>query len=148
MTDPTAAAESDKKGSKPFLVAGIFVVVLLSLAWPIRKFFFEKPPVPAPTPLVEVDPICQYVQTMQLSCVVAPAGEGVLGPGHFVAYSPLSTPHTKVPFPNGDLFSDACAVPGSNSAKMRADLLADLNKEETSNTLVFDDITLLRTNGP
>jgi hypothetical protein len=143
MSEEPATNDSKKK-PKIFQisqVAAIVVVVLLVVAWPIRKYAFDRPPKASTPAFIEIDPICQYVQTLQLNCVVAPAAESVLGPGHFVAYSTSVAPRPKVPFPNGDLFSDACAVPGAKAAQMRADVAAALKSQEQKNVLPFDDIT-------
>jgi hypothetical protein len=141
MSDGPTTPDPKNDRSKPFLITGIMLVVLLLLAWPIRMYFFDKPPKPSIPALVEFDPICQYIQTLHLNCVVTPAAEGVLGPGHFVAYSTTGVPHPRVPFPNGDLFSDACAVPGAKAAQLRAHMLSELKKQEKKNALPFDDIT-------
>ena len=140
MTDTPAPADS-QKARRMLLMVGIMVLVLLVLAWPIKKYFFDRPPKPSNPLLAEIDPLCQYMQTLKLNCVVTPVAEGVLGPGHFVAYSTTVVPHPKVPFSKGDLFSAACAVPGAKATQMRQELLEELGKQEKKNALTFDDIT-------
>jgi hypothetical protein len=120
---------------------GVIILVLLVLIWPVKRYFFDKPPTPSAPQIVEIDPICQYVQKLHLNCVVTPVAESVLGPGHFVAYSHVQETHAKVPFANGDLLADACMVPGTRAAEMRAKMLAELKKQETTNNLPFDEIT-------
>lgn len=141
MSDGPATPNPQKDSSKTFLMLGIMLIVLLLLSWPIKKYLFDRPPKPSVPEIVDVDPICQYIQKLQLNCVVTPVAEGVLGPGHFVAYSTVAVPHTKVPFSNGDLFAEACAVPGAKAAEMRAQMLTELKKQEQENNLPFDEIT-------
>jgi hypothetical protein len=121
---------------KPVAFAWVAFIVLAFAGvggWLAYKYFFEIPPKTA-----DNDPVCTYVSDkLQLKCVVGLAAEGVLGPGHFVSYPANPAPHTKVPFPDGDLFSKSCLVPGEQAAN----LLAALKQQEQENSVVVDEIT-------
>ena len=72
----------------PFILAGI-VLVAFALAWgPIKAHFYKPQPPVTPPVIVQIDPLCQYVENLQLRCLVNPAGEGLMGPGHYVNFSP------------------------------------------------------------
>jgi len=141
MADGPVSPDPPNESSKTWLMIGVMVAVLVLVAWPIKKYFFDGPPKPSTPDIVDIDPICQYMQKIELNCVVTPVAEGVLGPGHFVAYSTVAVPHTKVPFPNGDLFADSCKVPGAKATEMLARMRADLNDQEQKNNLTFYEIT-------
>jgi hypothetical protein len=133
----------DRKHRRVALTAFLlpaFVAVILILAWPVKRLIFDKPPQVSTFGVLEIDPLCEYMQKLQLYCVVASVTENVLGPGHFVAYASVAAMHRKVPFSNGDLLADVCAVPGTRPAKMRADLFAELKQQEHKNELPFDTI--------
>ena len=83
------------------------------------------------------DPLCEFVKGQQLRCVVGLASENVLGPGHFVAYSPGPHGDAKVPFPDGDLFSDSCLVPGEQADH----LLVALKDQEKQNVVNFNEVS-------
>lgn len=117
----------------PLLLA--FVLIGSVIAY--NLFFKHAEPI-GPTQKTENDPLCSYVSgSLQLRCVVGLASESVLGPGHFVAYPANSAATTRVSFPDGDLLSSSCLVPGE-----RADtLLAMLKQQETQNTISLSTIT-------
>jgi hypothetical protein len=94
-----------------------------------------------PVIVVQIDPVCQYVENLQLRCLVSPAAEGLMGPGHYVKYSPDAAAHTKAPFSNGDLFDPVCVVPGVQAADIIASLVAELKAQEKTNNVPFDEIT-------
>jgi hypothetical protein len=108
------------------------------LAW---RYYYNRPPTIGSgtgTANLENDPLCAYVSdSLQLRCVVGLAAESVLGPGHFVAYPATATARTRVPFPDGDLFSTTCLVPGEHADT----LLAALKQQEQQNTVTINEIT-------
>src|SRR6266446_4958611 len=141
MSDDPAVDKSERKKPNPYLMIGVMLVVLLLLAWPIKKYVFDRPPKPSVPELVDVDPICQYMQKIRMNCVVAPAAETVMGPGHYVKFPAVTAAHPRMPFPDGSLFDDSCAVPGAPAAALRAKMLEELEKQAKDNDLSFDEIT-------
>lgn len=121
------------------LVALIVLLFLGGGSWVAYKFFYHPTPKidPTPMPVVENDPLCIAVEHKQLLCVAGLASENLLGPGHFVAYAPSASAGSKVPFPDGDLFSRSCLVPGEQANN----LLASLNRQESENAVAFEEIT-------
>jgi hypothetical protein len=113
----------------------------LVLLWPIKKLFFDKPPKPSLPEIVDIDPICQSMQKLKLSCVATPMAEGVLGPGHYMDYPTAAKPDTRVTISKGSLFAGSCALQGPKAAAMLAAVLAELKSQEQQNSVSFDDIT-------
>jgi hypothetical protein len=99
------------------LLSALIVVVLVSL-------FIFGPSLPdtlkqwtgGGTGLVKItnssDPLCAYVNNSGMRCVMLLGSDSLLGPGAFVDFPEESNPQSRVPLPNGDLFSQACLVPG------------------------------------
>jgi hypothetical protein len=125
-----------RKDSKTWYIGtGLVLAVAVIGGW-IGYVNFYKPD-PGPN-FLKNDPICIYVSDkLQLRCVVGLAAEGVLGPGHFVSYPSAADAHTKVPFPDGDLFSDTCLVPGEQADALQS----ALKKQEQLNTVSVDQFS-------
>lgn len=71
------------------------VLLFFGFAWgPVKHRFFDEPlvapnpKVAGPAAVVETDPLCQYVVGIGMKCVLAPSEEGLMGPGHYVKYTP------------------------------------------------------------
>lgn len=141
MNNGPVGAGPQKVPNKTLLTTGVMVLVLLALSWPIKKYFFDKPPKASLPEIVDIDPICQSMQKLKLSCVATPMAEGVLGPGHYMDYPTAAKPDTKVTISKGSLFAGACAMQGPKAAAMLADLIAELKGQEQQNSVSFDDIT-------
>ena len=135
-----------KKKSYVWYASAAIVILATAITWgPIKdRYFVQTPKVTIPE-FVEVqakiDPLCQAVEGLQLKCLVAPAGEGVMGPGHYVSYPLLAPAHTKVPFSRGDLFDSTCVVSGVPAAHLIDALAAQLKAQEKTHTIKFDEIT-------
>jgi hypothetical protein len=137
-----------RKKKKPYVwLASTGVIILATaLAWgPVKKKYVDHTPAVTTPPIAnvqaQIDPLCQVVEGMQLKCLVAPAGEGVMGPGHYVNYPPDIAAHAKVPFSRGDLFDSTCVVAGVSAADLIQSLMAKLKAQEKTNTIKFDEIT-------
>jgi hypothetical protein len=141
MNDGPVEPHPNNRQSKTFWMIGVMVVVLLVLIWPIKKWFFDKPPKTSVPEFVDIDPICQSMQKLKLSCVAVPMTEGVLGPGHIIEHPSGGQPDSKVTISKGNLFAGACAMPGPRAAAMLADELAELRSQEQANQASFDDVT-------
>jgi hypothetical protein len=117
----------------------VMLVFIVGGGWIAYKLFYKPPATLGPDSAANAnnDPLCESVRTKQLQCVVGLASENVLGPGHFVARSPGANTREKVPFPDGDLFSRDCIVPGEQVDS----LLESLKRQEPENTVAFEAIT-------
>lgn len=115
--------------------AGLALAVVIVGGWFTCVHFYQPDPGPN---FLKNDPICIYVSDkLQLRCVVGLAAEGVLGPGHFVSYPSTADAYTRVPFPDGDLFSDTCLVPGEQADELQS----ALKKQEQPNIVSIDQFS-------
>lgn len=137
------------KDNKWLIGTGCAVVVIgcFLLAWgPIKHHFYDKAPVASqpivvgPAAVIQTDPLCQYVEGLGLKCLLSPAEEGLMGPGHYVKYAVSAANHARVPIPDGTIFDQSCFLNGTKP-EMVAELLAELKGQETTNRVPFDEIT-------
>jgi hypothetical protein len=130
----------NRKTSKNwYLIVGIVLVLTVVGGWVAYEHFYKRDSPLGGDPIsLKDDPLCTYVSdTLQMKCVVGLAAEGVLGPGHFVVYSPQAPAHTRVPFPDGDLFSKTCLVPGEQADA----LLTALKNQQQENAVAVGEFT-------
>jgi hypothetical protein len=133
-TVPTGSALKTKR-SWYWGALAVMILVLVCLYFAKRKIY-DNQPQPGIPQIADIDPLCQTVENLQLKCVVTPAAAALLGPGNFVDYSQAADPHAKVPFPEGNLFSKYCLVPGAPAT----DLLTGLNQQEGPNKITIRQV--------
>lgn len=130
-----------KADYKPYFLSAI-VIVAFFLAWgPVKKYFFDKRPVVTPPAIVQIDPICQYVENYKLHCLSAPSPEGLMGPGHYVKYTATATDTKVPPLGEGNLFESVCIVSGVKEKEAVSALMTELKNQEQTNKIPLDQIT-------
>jgi hypothetical protein len=135
----TANSGVQKKAKSSQWVWAVVIVLLFAVGGGLLAWYkYYKKPAGIGTngeSNLKNDPLCEVVKGKQLRCVVELSSENVMGPGHFVNVN--QGDDARVPFPDGDLFSGSCLVPGEQADKLRAALKA----QEQTNPVNFSSVS-------
>lgn len=125
----------------PYVAAACVLLALVLASGPIKRKYFDPPPVPSQPVLAQADPICQFVEKMGLRCLASPSAESLMGPGRYVKYVPTTRDAKVPPLGSGSLFESVCIVSGVEPANAIEELMTALKAQETMNQVPFDTVT-------